>query len=363
MKHFIYLALHAITLLFSCLKPGGIKALAAENLVLKQQLLVIRRSRVRAPRLTTADRFIFGWLSMLMNPGRVLKSAIIIKPATILEFHRALVKKKYQRLFGSSKKGKPGPKGPSQELIQLIVEIKQRNPRFGCPQIALLISNRFCIDINKDVVRRVLEKHYHLGPSKGSGPSWLSFIGNTKDSLWSIDLFRCESILIKSHWVLVVMDQWNRNIVGFGVHAGPVDGPTVCRMFNSIISKSRKPKYLSTDNDPLFKFHRWRANLRIQDIDEIKSIPYTPISHPYIERLIGTIRREFLDHTLFWNSADLERKLADFRVYYNDYRVHSSLDGSPPTEFGRIPAKRSGSLIHFPWKSHCNGFFQTPITA
>jgi len=82
MKHFIYLVLHAVTLLFSCLKPGGIKALAAENLVLKQQLIVIRRSRARAPRLTTADRLIFGWLSMLMNPGRILKSAIIIAPPT-----------------------------------------------------------------------------------------------------------------------------------------------------------------------------------------------------------------------------------------------------------------------------------------
>jgi len=69
------------------------------------------------------------------------------------------------------------------------VTIKQRNPRFGCPQIALLIANRFGIEINKDVVRRVLEKHYHLGPGKSSGPSWLSFIGNSKDSLWSIASF------------------------------------------------------------------------------------------------------------------------------------------------------------------------------
>jgi hypothetical protein len=120
MKHFIYLALHGLTLLFTYFKPGGIKALAAENLILKQQLLITSRSRVRSPRLTTADRLIFGWLSMLMNPGRGLKSAIIIKPATILEFHRTLVKKKYHRLFGSSKKGNPGPKGPSQELIQVV---------------------------------------------------------------------------------------------------------------------------------------------------------------------------------------------------------------------------------------------------
>ena len=72
------------------------------------------------------------------------------------------------------------------------------------------------------------------------------------------------------------------------------------------------PKYLSFDNDPLYEYNRWQANLRILEIDGIKSIPYTPISHPFIERLIGTIRHEYLDHTLFWNAVDLEIKPPDF---------------------------------------------------
>ena len=114
-----------------------------------------------------------------------------------------LKKRKYRLLYSSSRKGKPGPKGPSQELIDAIVEIKRRNSRFGCPRIAQEINKAFGVDINKDVVRRVLEKHYHPGPDSGNGPSWLTFLGHTKDSLWSIDLFRCESILLKSHWALV----------------------------------------------------------------------------------------------------------------------------------------------------------------
>ena len=91
-----------------------------------------------------------------------------------------------------------------------------------------------------------------------------------------IDLFRCESILLKSHWVLVVMDKFTRRILGFGVHAGDVDGIALCRMFNSAISNQGAPRYLSSDNDPLFRYQRWKANLRILEIDEIKSIPYTP---------------------------------------------------------------------------------------
>ena len=86
-------------------------------------------------------------------------------------------------------------------------------------------------------MRRVLEKHYRPGPDSGNGPSWLTFIGHLKDSVWSTDLFRCESILLNTHWVLVVMDQFTRRIIGFGVHAGDVDGVALCRMFNTAISK------------------------------------------------------------------------------------------------------------------------------
>lgn len=134
--------------------------------------------------------------------------------------------------------------------------MKRRNPGYGCPKIAEQISKLFGIDINKDIVRRTLAKYYYPAPDTGDGPSWLTFIGHTKDSLWSVDLFQCESILRKTHWVLVVMDQCTRRIIGFGVHAGDVDGIALCRMLNSAISTMGTPKYLSTDHDPLFTYHQ-----------------------------------------------------------------------------------------------------------
>jgi len=243
------------------------------------------------------------------------------------------------------------------------VAIKQRNPRFGCPRIAFIISNTFGVPINKDVVRRVLAQHYRPDPSFGGGPSWLSFIGSMKDSLWSVDLFRCESIRLKSHWVMVVMDQFTRRIIGFAVQAGDVDGPALCRMFNQAISRVGTPRYLSSDNDPLFTFRRWRANLRILGIEEIKTIPYVPISHPFVERLIGTIRREYLDQVLFWNASDLERKLNTFKEFYNGHRVHAALDGKTPEQVSadRLPAPTQ--LDRFTWVSHCRGLYQTPVAA
>lgn len=281
MKDIFILLIHLLTTVAKLLGPGGTKAVIAENLLLKQQLLVVTRSRRRAPNLSTTDRFLMGFWSLFLRPGRIAKVAVSIRPSTLLKFHQCLVHRKYRRLFSAKKKTKPGPKGPSEPLIRAIVELKHRNRRFGCPRIALIISRTFGIQIDKNIVRRVLVKHYRP-ESGGSGPSWLTFLGHTKDSLWSVDLFRCGSIHLKSHWVLVVMDQFTRRLIGFGVHAGDVDGIALCRMFNRIITGSEPPRYLSSDHDPLFEYHRWQANLRILEIEPIKS----PI-HPFPIHLLN----------------------------------------------------------------------------
>jgi putative transposase len=212
-------------------------------------------------------------------------------------------------------------------------------------------------------VARVLAKHYRPAP-RGAGPSWLSFIGHTTDSLWSVDLFRCESIVLQSYWVLVVMDQFTRRLVGVAVHRGAVDGADLCRMFNAAIHGQGAPRYLSTDHDPLFEAHRWTANLRILEIDELKTVPYVPWSHPFVERLIATIRREFLDQVPFWNARDLERKLADFQTYYNAARSHASLAGHTPSTFasGR-PTVAHADLDHVRWVSHRRDLVQLPMAA
>jgi transposase InsO family protein len=85
------------------------------------------------------------------------------------------------------------------------------------------------------------------------------------------------------------MDQFSRRIIGFGVQRGIVDGAALCRMFQRAIRGRGLPHYLSSDHDPLYRFHQWQANLRILEVIEIKTVPYVPLSHPFIERLIGTI--------------------------------------------------------------------------
>ncbi len=253
-----------------------------------------------------------GLIALFVSPRRIAKVAALVKPSTLLRFHKALVERKYRRLFSSAAaraKAKPGPKGPAEELIATIIEMKLRTPSFGYQRIAQQIAHAFGVQIDKDVVRRALARHYGPRHRGSMGPSWLTFLAQSKDSLWSVDLFR-------SHWVLVVMDVFTRRIVGFGIAGEYVDGPSLCRMFNQAI-----------------------------------------------ERLIGTIRREYLDRTFFWNSVDLHQKLTDFQNYYNQARCHRALDGPTRAEHAHGPPTPRAKLTSYLWERHCRGLFEVPIAA
>lgn len=233
------------------------------------------------------------------------------------------------------------------------------------PRPVLYNNNR----VASKAMQTIIQLFVHIfvtfvNPKSGcGGPSWLTFLGHIKDSLWSVDLFRCESILLRSQWVLVVMDLYTRRIVGFGVHAGYIDGVALYRMFNKIISCKQLPQRISSDNDPLFLYQRWQTNLRILDIKEVKTMPYVPLSHPFIERLNGTIRHEFFDRSVFWNVSNLERKLSEFQGYYNEYRAHSSLNGNTPAEINQRTIKTNADLNNYHWQSHYRGLFQLPLAA
>ena len=179
MREWIVLMAHLIVTTIRTVTPGGACAVIAESLLLKHQLLILNRSRKKAPKLRALDRILLGLGALLVSPQRILKVAVAIRASTLLRFHRALVRRKYQWLFSSKTRHLPGPKGPSTELIAAILEIKRLNPR-------------------------------------------------------SVDLFRCESILLKSFWVMVVMDVFSRRIVGFGVEPAHIGGVSICRMFNQV---------------------------------------------------------------------------------------------------------------------------------
>ena len=213
MRDLAVLFLHLLATVARLAGPGGARAVVAESVLVKQQLLILNRSRKRSPNLCLAERLVAGVCTLLMRPSRLVRSAIVLKPSTLLRLRRALIRRKYRRLFSSTVPTKPGPKGPSQDVIAAVVDMKGRNPTWGCPRIAQQIALAFGIPMNKDVVRRILAVRYRPKPD-AAGPSWLTVLGHATDSLWSVDLFRCESAILRAHWVLVVMDQFTRRIRG-----------------------------------------------------------------------------------------------------------------------------------------------------
>ena len=333
----------------------------AENIVMRQQLIVVARKHKKSPPLAFLDRLVFGLASIFTPFNRLSKVAITRQPATILKFHRALVKKKYQILYGKSQK-KRGSKGFGKEVVNVVLEIKKRNPSYACPRIALLVNEKFGVKISEQTVRRILRKNYK--PKPGDGPSWQTFFSSQKDNLWCLDFFRSESISLGSYWGMLVIDQYTRRIIGFSVSKESYDGVAACCMFNKILGLSiTMPKYLVTDNDPVFQYECWGANLRVAWIKEVKSIPDIPISNPFVERAIGTTRQEFMDHTLFWNKKDLEGKLLQFQKYYNEARVHYSLKGARPDTFEEKKKSYVVDFKNYKWKTYCNGMYQSPIAA
>src|SRR5438094_3637965 len=170
MIHLLILVVHLLATIAKLVGAGGVRAVVAESLLLKHQLLISSRARRRAPNLNSFDRLLLGLGSLFAPASRIPKLAVILKPRTLFRFHEALKKRKYRWLFSSGGHRHPGPKGPSNELIDAIVEFKRRNPRVGCPRIAPEIAHAFGIDIDKDIVRRVLAKHYRA-EAGSDGPS------------------------------------------------------------------------------------------------------------------------------------------------------------------------------------------------
>ena len=140
MRDLAVLFIHLLVTVARLAGPGGARSVVAESVLVKHQLVILNRSRKRSPNLRTSDRVVAGLCALFMRPGRLIRSAIVLKPSTVLRLHRALMQRKSRRLFSSNGPTRPGPKGPSRDVIAAVVDMKQRNPRWGCPWIAHQIT-------------------------------------------------------------------------------------------------------------------------------------------------------------------------------------------------------------------------------
>src|SRR5262249_11256218 len=148
MRDLVLLSIHLVVTMLRLIRPGGTRAVVAESVLMKHQLLILNRGRQRAANLRSWDRLIVGVCSLFLKPTRLGPAAIALKPSTLLSFHRALVRRNYRLLFSPKQTAKPGPKGPDDDIVRAVVEMKQRNLTWGCPRIAEQINLAFGISIN-----------------------------------------------------------------------------------------------------------------------------------------------------------------------------------------------------------------------
>jgi putative transposase len=315
-------------------------ALQFEILALRHQLGVLQRS-VKRPKLTAPDRLLWAWLSAVWSEWQ--STIAIVKPATVIGWHRQGF-----RLFWHWKirRGKPGRPGVPKEIRSLIRKMSRDNPLWGAPRIHGELL-KLDIDVGETSVSKYMIRHRHP-PSQ----TWRTFLDNHVKSMVSIDFFTVPTLRFQVLYVFVVLAHDRRRIVHFNVTAHPTAEWTG-QQLREAFPFDQVPRYLLRDRDGIFGCDFTR-HVKAMGIQEVLSAPRSPWQRAYVERVIGTIRRECLDHVIVFSEASLRRTLLLYFTYYHGARTHLSLrkdapDTRPvhPTRLGRVMAiPQVGGLHH-----------------
>jgi putative transposase len=334
----ITLLLHLLRLLpFLC---GGHRQLALENLALHQQLAVYKRTMTR-PRLRTADRFFWVGLARVWAGWR--QPLVIVTADTVLRWQRRRFREHWTRLSGRPTGGRPPVNA---EIKVLVMRMAAANPLWGAPRIHGELL-KLGVDVAERTVSRLLPKR-PTPPSQ----SWRTFLTNHVRDLVSVDFFTVPTAGLRVLFVLVVLAHDRRRVLHFNVTEHPTAAWTAQQIVDAFPDDSA-PSYLLRDRDKIYG-HSFRQRVRGMGIDEILTAPHSPWQNPFAERLIGSIRRECLDHVLVLGERHLRRTLARYFAYYHRARTHLSLDKDAPhgrpierPELGRvIPVREVGGLHH-----------------
>jgi putative transposase len=304
-------------------------ALQVENLALRHQLAVLRSS-VKRPKVTSADRLLWAWLCEAWSDWR---SCLVI---VIIGWHR-----RGFRLFWTWKvhRGQPGRPPVSKEIRQLIRKISRDNPLWCAPRIHGELL-KLGIDIGETSVAK-----YIVRRRKPPSQNCRTFLENHIKTMVSVDFFTVPTIRFQVLYVFLVLVHDRRRIVHFNVTAHPTAAWTA-QQLREAFTFDQVPKYLLRDRDRIFgiEFSRKVADL---GIEEVLSAPRSPWQRAYVERVIGPIRRECLDHVIVFNEASLYQHVKSFLACYHTSRTHLSLAKDSPERRSVHPLE-SGAVVAIP---------------
>jgi len=291
--------------------------LVLENALLRHQLAILNRT-VRRPKITAKDR-LFTVLMARLLPG--WRDALhIVKPATVLGWHRRLFKIYWRR------KSRPRPPRLVPGTAALIRRIALENRTWGAERIRGELL-KLGVKVSKRTVQRIMWKARH-DADPGAGQRWNNFVTNHHRQLWACDFVQVHDLLFRSIFAFFIVDVPTRRVVHAGVTRCPTDR-WVAQQLREATAWGRRPKYLLLDNDAKFgvEFDALAANTGIK---LVHTAVHVPVMNSVCERFVGSVRRECLDHVIILTEAGMRRLVEDYVRYFNESRPHQGLDQQIP---------------------------------
>jgi len=290
--------------------------LALENIALRQQLAVYKRT-VKRPKIEDRDRIF--WLTVMGMLKEWKEALVFVQPRTVIKWHR----KGFRYYWRRKSRATPGRPPICMKIILLIRLMSQENVLWGAPRIKAELAL-----LGHEVAESTVAK-YMVRPKRDTpSQSWKTFLANHMDVTAACDFFVVPTLTFNLLYVFVVLSHDRRRILHVNATANPTAKWTARQLLEAFPYDS-KPKYLLRDNDKIFGWEFQRC-VEALEIDEVPSAPKSPWQNPYVERVIGTIRRECLDHIIPVNEEHLLRVLREFIAYYHESRAHQSLGGNAP---------------------------------
>ena len=291
--------------------------LQVENLALRHQIGVLQRSVKKCPKLTSMDRLFWVSLSRLWRGWR--STLVLVKPETVVAWHRRGFRWFWTWKVRQGQRGRPLVR---REVRDLIRSMCRQNPTWGAPRIHGELL-KLGIDIGQTSVTK-----YMVRGRKPPSQTWRTFLENHISQLVSIDFFTVPTIRFQVLYVFLVLAHDRRRILHFNVTRHPTAEWTGQQLRNAF-PFDQLPGYLLRDRDAIYG-QDFRKQVRDMGIEEVLSTPRSPWQRAYVERVIGSIRRECLDHVIVFDEGSLRRILASYFDYYHRSRTHLSLGKDSP---------------------------------
>jgi putative transposase len=292
-------------------------SLELEVIALRHQLGVLKRRRPGRARLFFADRLLWVWLCRIWP--QVISAMVLVKPTTVMQWHRRGFRLAWRWRSGTLRPGRPKIASETRDLIR---QMSTANPLWGAPRI-----HGELLKLGIEVSQATIGPYMPWRPKEPS-PTWRSFLRNHMTDIAAVDMFVVATATFGLLYAVIFLDHHRRRIIHFEVTQNPTQA-WLARQITEAFPWDTAPRYLLRDRDTSYG-QDFRDHVRGMGIEEVITASRSPWQNPFVERVIGSIRRECLDHVIIINERHLRRVLSSYVRYYHEWRTHLSLNKDCP---------------------------------